>query len=91
MAKCVNDEVVCSMIHRAGKELRSLKLGRVACQAIPSLRSSGLVSLFSNHGYFLDLPGSLEKLNNLVSMGTKSLCALLSVCPNLTDLKIVNL
>ncbi|KAL9816197.1 putative F-box domain, leucine-rich repeat domain superfamily, F-box-like domain superfamily [Arabidopsis thaliana] len=97
--KRIFDEIVCSMIHKAGTELRSLKLGRViSSRKGSSFTSTCLTSVIRNHGGLLR---SLQ-LYNLVSTGTKSLCALLSVCvssstveafvtscPSLTTLKLV--
>ncbi|KAF8116488.1 hypothetical protein N665_0017s0045 [Sinapis alba] len=77
-AKNVDNGVVCIMIHRAGKELRSTF----------SLTRSCLAPLSFNHGFAGGLLRSLH-LYNLILMPGKSLCAVLSLCPNLTDLKII--
>ncbi|EOA22727.1 hypothetical protein CARUB_v10003434mg, partial [Capsella rubella] len=85
------DKIVCRMIHKAGKELRSLKLGRViSSRKGSSFTRSCLASVILNRGFKGGLLRSLE-LYNLVSTGTKSLCDMLLVCPNLTNLKIANL
>ncbi|CAH8333766.1 unnamed protein product [Eruca vesicaria subsp. sativa] len=84
-AKNVDNGVVCIMIHRAGKELRSLKLGCVSSRSIFLLTRSCLAPLTFNHG------GLLRSLHlyNLILMPGKSLCDVLSVCVNLADLKII--
>ncbi|XP_010422547.1 PREDICTED: F-box protein At4g02760-like [Camelina sativa] len=90
VGKRIYDGIVCSMIHKAGKELRSLKLGRVISSRKGStFTRSCLASVILNHGFNGGLLRSLQ-LYNLVSTGTKSLCDMLSVCPNLTELKIAN-
>ncbi|KAG2330827.1 hypothetical protein Bca52824_002007 [Brassica carinata] len=86
-AKNVDNGVVFIMIHRAGKELRSLKLGCVSSRSVFMLTRSCLAPLTFNHGFAGGLLRSLH-LYNLILVPGKSLCAVLSVCPNLTDLKI---
>lgn len=86
-ANNVDNGVVCIMIHRAGKELRSLKLGCVS-RSISVLTRSCLAPLSFNHGFAGGLLRSLH-LYNLVLMPGKTLSAALSVCANLTDLKVI--
>ncbi|KAJ0265041.1 F-box protein [Hirschfeldia incana] len=86
-ANNVDNGVVCIMIHRAGKELRSLKLGCVS-RSISVLTRSCLAPLSFNHGFAGGLLRSLH-LYNLVLMPGKTLSAVLSVCANLTDLKVL--
>ncbi|KAL0846228.1 hypothetical protein Bca101_019474 [Brassica carinata] len=86
-AKNVDNGVVFIMIHRAGKELRSLKLGCVSSRSVFMLTRSCLAPLTFNHGFAGGLLRSLH-LYNLILVPGKSLCAVLSVCPNLTDLKV---
>ncbi|XP_024010071.1 F-box protein At4g02760 isoform X2 [Eutrema salsugineum] len=85
-AKDVDNGVVCIMIHRAGKELRSLKLGCVSLKSL--LTRSCLAPLYFNHGFAGGLLRSLH-LYNLILMDRKSICDVLAACSNLTDLKIV--
>ncbi|XP_023636930.1 F-box protein At4g02760 isoform X2 [Capsella rubella] len=89
-AKHVDNGVVCIMIHRAGKELRSLKLGSISPSAgyISLLTRSCLAPLTFNHGF---AGGHLRSLHlyYLRSMDVESLSTVLSACLNLTDLKIV--
>uniref|UniRef100_A0A1J3JU65 F-box protein n=1 Tax=Noccaea caerulescens TaxID=107243 RepID=A0A1J3JU65_NOCCA len=89
-AKHVDNGVLCIMIHRAGKELRSLKLGSISRPAGSNslLTRSCLAPLNFDHGFAGGLLRSLH-LYNLTYMDYKSLCALLPACSNLTDLKIV--
>ncbi|KAL1225110.1 F-box protein [Cardamine amara subsp. amara] len=91
ITKRLSDNVVCSLILRAGKELRSLQLGRVKSVYQGSLvTKSCLASIILNRGFNGGVLRSLH-LYNLKSTGTKSLCDMLLACPNLTDLKIFNL
>ncbi|CAH8331135.1 unnamed protein product [Eruca vesicaria subsp. sativa] len=90
-----NAEVVCTMIQRAGKELRSLKLGRVTgldgfdCK--PYLLNGPFISLLSyNHGFLGTRLRSL-RLYNIIAIDCNILIKVFSVCPNLTDLRIVGL
>ncbi|KFK30881.1 hypothetical protein AALP_AA6G037900 [Arabis alpina] len=94
-AKHADNGVVCTMIHRAGKELRSLKLGRVVrpvgSDSTASLLTGSCLSPLSyNHGFVGSRLRSL-RLYNLRPMNCKSLCDALSVCSNITDLRIVGL
>ncbi|KAL0712151.1 hypothetical protein Bca4012_019129 [Brassica carinata] len=87
-----DNEVVCTMIHRAGKELRSLKLGHVTRrygpEPIPTwFNGPFLSSLSYNHGFLGSRLTSL-RLYNIGPMHHNSL-SVLSVCSNLTDLRIV--
>ncbi|CAN6853215.1 unnamed protein product [Brassica oleracea] len=84
----VDNGVVCIMIHRAGKELRSLKLGSISSTSTFLLTRSCLAPLSFNHGFAGGLLRSLHLYNLTLTPG-KSLCAVLSVCPNLTDLKVI--
>ncbi|KAG7557833.1 F-box-like domain superfamily [Arabidopsis suecica] len=89
----VDNGVVCVMIHRAGKELRSLKLGSISSSAgftTSSLTRSCLTPLTFNHGF---AGGHLRSLHlyHLRMMDCESLSPVLSACLNLTDLKIVGL
>ncbi|KAL1225104.1 F-box protein [Cardamine amara subsp. amara] len=90
-AKHVDNGVVCIMIHRAGRELRSLKLGSISPSAgytTSLLTRSCLTPLTFNHGFAGGLLRSLH-LYCLSMMDSKSLSPVLSACLNLTDLKIV--
>ncbi|CAN8308620.1 unnamed protein product [Cochlearia groenlandica] len=88
-AKHVDNGVVCIMIHRAGKELRSLKLGSTSWSGeLPLLTRSCLSPLSFDNGFAGGLLRSLQ-LYNLTSINSQSLCSVLSHCSNLTDLKIV--
>nr|VDC58255.1 unnamed protein product [Brassica rapa] len=88
-AKNVDNGVVCIMIHRAGKELRlSLKLGSISSRSTFLLTRSCLAPLSFNHGFAGGLLRSLHLYNLTLTPG-KSLCAVLSLCPNLTDLKVI--
>ncbi|CAL9233229.1 unnamed protein product [Arabidopsis halleri] len=94
-ARYADKGVVSTMINRAGKELRSLKLGRVVRTAgsdstAPLLSGSCLSPLAYNHGFLGSRLRSL-RLYNLRPMKYRSLCDALSVCPNITDLRIVGL
>ncbi|VVB01986.1 unnamed protein product [Arabis nemorensis] len=94
-AKHADNGVVCTMIHRAGKELRSLNLGRVVRPAgsdsLASLLTGSCLSPLSyNHGFIGSRLRSL-RLYNIRPMIWKSLCDALSVCSNITDLRIVGL
>ncbi|CAF2034936.1 BnaA09g01060D [Brassica napus] len=87
--------VVCIMIHRAGKELRSLKLGRVArsdgSDPTPSLLNGSFLSPLSyNHGFLGSRLRSL-RLYNIRPINCTSFTEVLSVCSNLTDLRITGL
>lgn len=87
--------VVCVMIHRAGKELRSLKLGRVArsdgSDSTPSLLNGSFLSPLSyNHGFLGSRLRSL-RLYNIRPINYTSFIEVLSVCSNLTDLRISGL
>ncbi|KAL0845724.1 hypothetical protein Bca101_018970 [Brassica carinata] len=88
-----DNEVVCTMIHRAGKELRSLKLGHVTRrygpEPIPTwFNGPFLSSLSYNHGFLGSRLTSL-RLYSIGPMNYSSLRSVLSVCSNLTDLRIV--
>ncbi|KAJ0250150.1 F-box protein SKIP17 [Hirschfeldia incana] len=88
-----DNEVVCTMIHRAGKELRSLKLGHVTRRYGPEpnpmlFNGPFLSSLSYNHGFLGSRLTSL-RLYNIGMMHYNSLNNVLSVCLNLTDLRIV--
>ncbi|AEE82225.2 F-box-like domain superfamily [Arabidopsis suecica] len=92
-AEDVDNGVVCVMIHRAGKELRSLKLGSISSSAEPTtslLTRSCLTPLTFNHGF---TGGHLRSLHlyHLRMIDCGSLSPVLSACLNLTDLKIVGL
>ncbi|KAL9285492.1 F-box protein SKIP17 [Arabidopsis thaliana] len=94
-ARYADKGVVSTMINRAGKELRSLKLGRVvrtagSDSAAPLLSGSCLSPLAYNHGFLGSRLRSL-RLYNLRPIKYRSLCDALSVCPNITDLRIVGL
>ncbi|XP_033134570.1 F-box protein SKIP17 isoform X4 [Brassica rapa] len=87
--------VVCIMIHRAGKELRSLKLGRVArsdgSDPTPSLLNGSFLSPLSyNHGFLGSRLRSL-RLYNIRPINYTSFTEVLSLCSNLTDLRITGL
>ncbi|KAJ0265042.1 F-box protein SKIP17 [Hirschfeldia incana] len=87
--------VVSIMIHRAGKELRSLKLGRVArsegSDSTPSLLNGSFLSPLSyNHGFLGSRLRSL-RLYNIRPINYTSFTEVLSVCLNLTDLRISGL
>ncbi|KAF8059324.1 hypothetical protein N665_1232s0004 [Sinapis alba] len=91
--KEADNEVVCTMIHRAGKELRSLKLGHVTrldgSDPIPIwVNGPFLPSLSYNHGFLGSRLRSL-RLYNIRPVNFSSLSSVLSVCSNLTDLRIV--
>ncbi|VVB01984.1 unnamed protein product [Arabis nemorensis] len=90
----VNETVVQRMISHAGKELRSLKVGRIACPYDRSraslLSGSCFAPLYNNQGFKRDLLRSLHIYNSRW-MKEKSLSGALIACPNLTDLKIVGL
>ncbi|CAN7009264.1 unnamed protein product [Brassica rapa subsp. trilocularis] len=90
-----DNEVVCTMIHRAGKELRSIKLGHVTRRYGPEpnpnpiwFNGPFLSSLSYNHGFLGSRLTSL-RLYNVGPMHYNSLSSVLSVCSNLTDLRIV--
>ncbi|CAH8331129.1 unnamed protein product [Eruca vesicaria subsp. sativa] len=88
-----DNEVVCTMIHRAGKELRSIKLGHVTRRYGPEpnpiwFNGPFLSSLSYNHGFLGRRLRSL-RLYNIRPMNYSSLSNVLSVCSNLTDLRIV--
>ncbi|KAJ4905624.1 F-box protein SKIP17 [Raphanus sativus] len=93
--KQVESKVVCTMIHRAGKELRSLKLGSLD-RPYPSLCDLYLVNgpflsrLSRNPDFFGSRLKSLG-LYNISSMNRSYSFEVLSVCSNLTDLRIVGL
>ncbi|CAN8237822.1 unnamed protein product [Cochlearia groenlandica] len=92
-AKSADNGVVCALIHRAGKELRSLKLGRVVRPAGSDnylLTGSCLSPLSYNNGFLGSRLRSL-RLYNLKPINYKDLCGALSVCSNITDLRIVGL
>ncbi|XP_010451466.1 PREDICTED: F-box protein At4g02760-like [Camelina sativa] len=86
----VRSSVVCSMILKAGKELRSLKVGCLEIFATPLLSKSCLAALSYNDGFLGNLVESLH-IYNRNWLDEESLCGALSVCSNLTDLKIVRL
>ncbi|KAL1225109.1 F-box protein SKIP17 [Cardamine amara subsp. amara] len=94
-SKFADNGVVSTMIHRAGKELRSLKLGRVVRPAgydstKSMLSGSCLQALAYNHGFIGSHLKSV-RLYNLRPMKYRSLSDALSVCSNITDLRIVGL
>ncbi|CAA7039721.1 unnamed protein product [Microthlaspi erraticum] len=87
----VKSKVVPDMILKAGKELRSLKVGCPDESTTPLLKASCLAPLsYKKHGVLGNLLGSLHIYNH-GGLNSKSLCGPLSVCSNLTDLKIVGL
>ncbi|CAN6817307.1 unnamed protein product [Brassica oleracea] len=93
--KQADNEVVCTMIHRAGKELRSLKLGHVTRRHGPapaptSIWFNGpfLSSLAYNNGFLGNRLRSL-RLYNIRWMTCSSSFEVFSFCSNLTDLRIV--
>ncbi|CAA7047122.1 unnamed protein product [Microthlaspi erraticum] len=90
--KNVDDGVVRTLIHRAGKELRSLELGHVARPTSPLslLTGSCLSPLSYNHCFIGNRLRSLH-LYGFKDMYKDSYCDALSACSNLTDLKIVGL
>lgn len=88
-----DNEVVCTMIHRAGKELRSIKLGHVIRRYGPEpnpmcFNGPFLYSLSYNYGFLGRQLRSL-RLYNIGPMNYNSLSNVLSVCSSLTDLRIV--
>ncbi|XP_048607014.1 F-box protein SKIP17 isoform X2 [Brassica napus] len=90
-----DNEVVCTMIHRAGKELRSIKLGHVTRRYGPdpaptSIWFNGpfLSSLAYNNGFLGSRLRSL-RLYNIRWMTSSSSFEVFSFCSNLTDLRIV--
>ncbi|XP_013722897.2 F-box protein SKIP17 isoform X2 [Brassica napus] len=94
-ARKADSGVVCIMIHRAGKELRSLKLGRVArsdgSDPTPSLLNGSFLSPLSyNHGFLGSRLRSL-RLYNIRPINYTSFTEVLSLCSNLTDLRITGL
>ncbi|KAH0908303.1 hypothetical protein HID58_031624 [Brassica napus] len=94
-ARKADSGVVCIMIHRAGKELRSLKLGRVArsdgSDPTPSLLNGSFLSPLSyNHGFLGSRLRSL-RLYNIRPINYTSFTEVLSLCSNLTDLMITGL
>uniref|UniRef100_A0A1J3K7V7 F-box protein SKIP17 n=1 Tax=Noccaea caerulescens TaxID=107243 RepID=A0A1J3K7V7_NOCCA len=93
--KQTDNGVVNTMIHRAGKELRSIKLGSVTrstgSNSSPSLVPGPLLAPLSyNHGFLGSRLRSLQ-LYNLRQVNYDSLSEVLSVCPNIIDLRIVGL
>ncbi|ESQ37948.1 hypothetical protein EUTSA_v10029415mg, partial [Eutrema salsugineum] len=94
--KSFKDEIVFTMIRRAGKELRSLKLGSVASQVIPRLTRLVLPGQLSSQHIPLFTRSCLPRLRRLHFYRldctyTKLLEIVMSVCPNLTELKMVNI
>nr|VDC81046.1 unnamed protein product [Brassica rapa] len=104
----VDSKVVCNLIHRAGKELRSLKLGSLArtypSDCNPSLVNGPFLSTLSHipiHSHLIFLFGIIilfhSTRNRLKSLGLYNIRSMnssfevLSVCSNLTDLRIVGL
>ncbi|XP_010430316.1 PREDICTED: F-box protein At4g02760-like isoform X1 [Camelina sativa] len=89
-AEHVDNGVVCRMIHRAGKELRSLKLGSIypSAGSTSLLTRSCLTPLTFSQGFAGGYLRSLH-LYHLRMMDGESLSPVLSACLNLTDLKIV--
>ncbi|KAJ0265043.1 F-box domain-containing protein [Hirschfeldia incana] len=84
--------VVYTMIHRAGKEFRSLKLGRVGradgSDSTPSLVNGTFLNILPcNNGFFGSRLRSL-RLYNIRPINFNSLNWVLSSCSNLTDLRI---
>ncbi|CAH2071900.1 unnamed protein product [Thlaspi arvense] len=89
----VDDGVVRTMIHRAGKELRSLELGHAASPVISPkslLTESCLSPLSFNHCFIGNRLRSLH-LYDLIHTYENSSVAALSACSNITDLKIVGM
>ncbi|CAA7044129.1 unnamed protein product [Microthlaspi erraticum] len=86
----VKSIVVRGMIFRAGKELRSLKVGCADEPTKSLLTRSCLDPLSYDHGLAGNLLESLHIYNHDGKL-RKSICGALSVCSNLTDLKIVGL
>ncbi|ANM66904.1 F-box SKIP17-like protein [Arabidopsis thaliana] len=95
--KRIFDEIVCSMIHKAGTELRSLKLGRViSSRKGSSFTSTCLTSVIRNHGGLLR---SLQLYNRIdrnqvlmrfvISVSSSTVEAFVTSCPSLTTLKLV--
>ncbi|XP_010455912.1 PREDICTED: F-box protein SKIP17 isoform X1 [Camelina sativa] len=94
-ARYADKGIVSTVINRAGRELRSLKIGRVVRAAgsdspTPLLSGSCLSTLAYNHGFLGSRLRNL-RLYNLRPIKYRSLCNALSVCPNITDLRIVGL
>ncbi|XP_023636387.1 F-box protein SKIP17 isoform X2 [Capsella rubella] len=94
-ARYADKGIVSTVINRAGKELRSLKIGRVvraggSDSATPMLSGSCLSPLAYNHGFLGSRLRSLQ-LYNLRPIKYRSLCDALAVCQNITDLRIVGL
>ncbi|CAF1702700.1 unnamed protein product [Brassica napus] len=91
----VDIKVVCNLIHRAGKELRSLKLGSLArpypSDFNPSLVNGPFLSTLSRNPDFIGNRLKSLGLYNIRSMNHNSSFEVLSVCSNLTDLRIVGL
>ncbi|XP_033143200.1 F-box protein SKIP17 [Brassica rapa] len=89
----VDSKVVCNLIHRAGKELRSLKLGSLArtypSDCNPSLVNGPFLSTLSRNPDFIGNRLKSLGLYNIRSMNSSF--EVLSVCSNLTDLRIVGL
>ncbi|XP_018464030.2 F-box protein At4g02760 isoform X2 [Raphanus sativus] len=86
----VENRIVRNMILNAGKELRSLKVGCPDESTKSLLSGSCLAPLSSDHGFLGNLLESLHIYNH-GWLDNTSLCRALSVCSNLTDLKIVGL
>ncbi|CAH8331105.1 unnamed protein product [Eruca vesicaria subsp. sativa] len=87
--------VVSTMIHRAGKELRSLKLGSLARPYLhdctPYLVDGPFLSTLSSNTDFIGCRLKSLGLYNIRWMNDSSSLQVLSVCSNLTDLRIVGL
>ncbi|KAF8046369.1 hypothetical protein N665_3773s0001 [Sinapis alba] len=103
MTKCTNEvhnEDLCNLTHRAGKELRSLKLGSLGRSRYPSwnhpfVDAPFLSELFYDPDFFGSGLKSLRLYNIWTNMRfSLSVCTsfnMFSVCSNLTDLRIVGL
>ncbi|KAJ0250149.1 hypothetical protein HA466_0143350 [Hirschfeldia incana] len=91
----VDNKVVCNLIQRAGKELRSLKLGSLArpypSDCNPSLVNGPFLSTLPRNPDFIGNRLKSLGLYNIRSMNRDSSFEVLSVCSNLTDLRIVGL
>ncbi|CAA0393319.1 unnamed protein product [Arabidopsis thaliana] len=90
--KRIFDEIVCSMIHKAGTELRSLKLGRV----ISSRKGSSFTSTCLT-SWSLEKPTTLQSridrnqvlMRFVISVSSSTVEAFVTSCPSLTTLKLV--
>ncbi|KAJ4905626.1 F-box protein SKIP17 [Raphanus sativus] len=91
----VDRKVVCTMLDRAGKELRSLKLGSLArprrSDSIPYWVNGRFLSTHSYKYKFIWSRLKSLWLYNIRWENLTPLFSVLSVCSNLTDLRIVGL